>query len=245
MSVAESAGRTDTVPSVIVGDASLMDCQLLAEAIQHRGGLRVVGSATTCAELISLVAGSEADIAVISTRLRDGPSAGLLALRQLRRLHSRARTIMLVDEEQPGIVIEAYRNGARGVFCRSNSSANLRKCILAVCKGQIWASNHQLECIMQTLMRVPAPRLPAIPATDILSKREEQIARMAAAGMSNLEISHNLQLSPHTVKNNLFRTFRKLGISTRIELVLYILSQRKQPEIAKNADQAVSHKVGA
>jgi two-component system, NarL family, nitrate/nitrite response regulator NarL len=169
----------------------------------------------------------------------------LLALRELRPLQSRTRIIMMVDEEQPGLVMEAYRNGARGVFCRSRPPANLRKCILSVYKGGIWASNHQLEWIIQTLMQVPARGLPAIVATQALSKREEQIARMAASGMSNREISQNLQLSSHTVKNNLFRAFRKLGISTRIELVLYILSQPQPSEIAKNADQNVSHKLSA
>jgi two-component system, NarL family, nitrate/nitrite response regulator NarL len=238
MSASQKVGQTDTTSSVIVGDASHMDCQLLAEAIRHRSRFRVVGSATSCGELISLAAGTEADIAVISARLKDGPNAGLLALRDLRRLHPRTRVIMLLDEEQPELVVDAYREGARGVFYRTTElSTNLRKCILSVSRGQIWISNHQLEFIIKSLMEVPTPRLPSIHVTEMLSKREEEIARLAAAGMSNLEISQTLGLSAHTVKNNLFRTFQKLGISTRIELVLYILSQRKQPELANNSSQ--------
>ena len=64
----------------------------------------------------------------------------------------------------------------------------------------------------------------------VASKREEEIAGLVATGMSNRDVADKLGLSPHTVKNFLFRIFEKLGISTRIELVLYVLSQDKPLE---------------
>jgi len=63
-----------------------------------------------------------------------------------------------------------------------------------------------------------------------LSKREEEIARFVASGLSNSEVAQRLSLSRHTVKNYLFRVYEKLGISTRIELVLYVLSRYQGPE---------------
>ncbi len=54
-----------------------------------------------------------------------------------------------------------------------------------------------------------------------------------AQGLTNREISSKLNLSAHTVKNHLFRIFEKLGISSRVELVLYALDQREpQPSPA-------------
>jgi DNA-binding NarL/FixJ family response regulator len=58
-----------------------------------------------------------------------------------------------------------------------------------------------------------------------LSKREEEIARLVAEGMSNRQISQQLTLSEHTIKNYLFRIFEKLGVSTRVELALYALNR--------------------
>jgi DNA-binding NarL/FixJ family response regulator len=57
-----------------------------------------------------------------------------------------------------------------------------------------------------------------------LSKREMEIFRLAASGLSNCEVGQRLSLSASTVKNYLVRVYEKLGISTRIELILYILS---------------------
>jgi len=49
---------------------------------------------------------------------------------------------------------------------------------------------------------------------------------MVAEGLPNQEISSTLGVSLHTVKNHLFRIYAKLGISNRVELVLYALSSR-------------------
>jgi DNA-binding CsgD family transcriptional regulator len=97
--------------------------------------------------------------------------------------------------------------------------------------GQIWASNPQLEGIFQALMQVPSRSVTGPEAIAVLSKREEEIARLVASGLSNREISTKLGLSQHTIKNYLFRIFEKFGFSTRVELALYMLNQTKRPVV--------------
>ena len=83
-------------------------------------------------------------------------------------------------------------------------------------------------------MQAPAPLLAETAVTRALSKREDEIARLVASGLSNREVAQRLSLSRHTVKNYLFRVYEKLGISTRIELVLYISSRYHGPESEQN-----------
>lgn len=229
--------------TIVLADSSTMGCQLLADTIQRRNHFRVVGSATTREEAISAVRKLHPDIAVISSRLQDGAFAGLLALLELHILQPRPRVIMLLDDDRQELVVEAFRNGAQGIFCRTGVTTELRKCIQCVYEGQIWANNVHLEHIVEALMQAPVPGLGKTAVIRALSKREEQIARLVASGLSNREVAQRLSLSPHTVKNYLFRVFEKLGISTRIELVLYMLSQCKGPQSEQNEIAEMTYRV--
>jgi DNA-binding NarL/FixJ family response regulator len=222
--------KAAATPTIIVADATRMDCQLVSEAIQRHSQFRVIGRATTTNEVIAAVRKAEPEIAVISARLQDGAFAGLLALRGLRASHARSRVVMLLDKDERELVVEAFLNNARGVFCRIGSMGELRKCIQSVHDGQIWANNTHVEYIVEALMQAPALGVANGRVATPLSKREEEIARLVAAGLPNRSVSEKLGLSPHTVKNCLSHIFDKLGISTRIEIVLYILSQGKKSE---------------
>jgi DNA-binding NarL/FixJ family response regulator len=61
---------------------------------------------------------------------------------------------------------------------------------------------------------------------------------LVAEGLGNREIAQQLKLSEHTVRNYLFRIFDKLGVSNRVELVLYAATnRRKVPSAADELDQ--------
>ena len=66
----------------------------------------------------------------------------------------------------------------------------------------------------------------------LLTKREEDVVRLVAEGLQNREIAKELKLSEHTVKNYLFHIFDKLGVSSRVELVLYAVSSAKSAQTA-------------
>jgi two-component system nitrate/nitrite response regulator NarL len=241
----EASGNSGAT-AVLIADANRMDCQLLADAVQRNGQLRIVGCATSSGEVLSSVRANRPDVAVISARLPGGAFSGLQLTRELHKLRLGIRIVVVIDADEHELVVDAFRSGARGVFCRTESSKELRKCIQRVHEGQIWANSAQMERIVDALMQTP--KLGAMYSKDIsvLSKREEQVCRLAAVGLSNREISSKLGLSEHTVKNYLFKIFNKLGISTRIELVLYALSQSKRPVSAgRDALQPSSDKFSA
>ena len=62
----------------------------------------------------------------------------------------------------------------------------------------------------------------------MLTKREDEVVNLEVDGLSNCETAQKLGLTEHTVSNYLFRIYEKLGISTRVELVLYALRQKQQ-----------------
>lgn len=106
---------------------------------------------------------------------------------------------------------EAFRAGASGIFSRDQSSDLFCKCIHAVHRGQVWANSRESRFIIDALgptqpMKATLPR-----ATGLLTKREEGVVHLVAEGLTNRDISQQLNLSEHTVRNYLFRIFNKVG----------------------------------
>ena len=56
---------------------------------------------------------------------------------------------------------------------------------------------------------------------DDLSKREREIVALICRGAGDAEISKELNLSPHTVRNHVASVYRKLGVNRRSAVVIW------------------------
>ena len=186
-------------------------------------------AAATPEEVILALDRAPFDVVLIGTSFATEPLEGLRFVSEVRNLHRKVSIVVLLDALERNLVVEAFRCGAQGVFCRSDSFQALCKCILCVHAGQVWASSAELDFVLEALADPMPIDTRGSPSSRPLSKREEEIAHMVAEGLSNRQISERLDLSEHTIKNYLFRVFEKLGVSTRVELTLYALKRGKVP----------------
>jgi len=211
---------------VFIFEPTQMACELLSHALERsRYGLRVVGMATSMhnSDLGEL---ANADIAVVSSTLEEGPLTGFTLLRRLVKGNDSLRCIMLLDQANRDLVIEAFRSGALGVCERSQPYSLLCKCVHSIQHGQVWANSQQLRYVLEALASGMPSRVTNMRGEVLLTQREEAIVSLVAEGLKNREIAETLKLSEHTVKNHLFRVFEKLGISNRAELILYLLGNK-------------------
>jgi DNA-binding NarL/FixJ family response regulator len=85
-----------------------------------------------------------------------------------------------------------------------------------------------------TLRRLMAPAESPVGSVDrsrvmpLLTRREEDVVRLVAEGLKNREIGLKLNVTEHTVRNYVYRILDKLQLSTRVELILYAVSQRER-----------------
>jgi DNA-binding NarL/FixJ family response regulator len=213
---------------VVVSDSSAMACELLASALKRVRTIKLVNCAITSDELSEAICASDPDVAIVSLHLSDGQYLGFKVLRQLQASSVRTRCVMLMDYPEREVVIDAFRAGVRGIFKRSAPVNLLYRCISAVHSGQIWASTEEHQYLLAVVQNTKPLRCLDSRGQKILSKREQDIVPLVAEGLTNKEISEKLQLSEHTVKNHLFRIYEKLGISSRVELILYAVTQRNE-----------------
>jgi DNA-binding NarL/FixJ family response regulator len=170
------------------------------------------------------------DVAIISETLGGVRGRGFEILRELRAAVPKTRTLILLDRGERNLVVEAFRSGARGVFCRSDPLKMLNKCAHKVYEGQMWASDTHLEFLLEALAggAPPAMQLVSAQGARLLSDREEDVVRCLAKGLTNVQIARELKLTENTIKNYLFRVYNKLGVSSRVEVVIYAANQNNR-----------------
>lgn len=133
---------------------------------------------------------------------------------------------MLLQSPKPERVLNAFRDGARGIFYRSHSLKSLSKCIETVHGGQIWVGNEDIEHLLKALAHLRPLHLDNSRGMPLLTRREEDVVRLVADGLKNREIAHKLKVKEHSIRNYIYRIFEKVGVSNRVELILYVISHR-------------------
>jgi DNA-binding NarL/FixJ family response regulator len=220
---------------VFVAETSLIFSQLLAEAIARDSSIEVLGFASGSLEVVQIGHLSSLDVLLISARMEEDPNCGFSVLRELRGDRPGLRAVVLLDSSKPAAVVQAFRSGACGVFCRSMPIEMLCKCIAAVHSGQIWANSEQLGFLLADLGA--SERFSLDPQRlKLLSAREREVIRCLVEGCTNSEIAQILAISRHTVKNYLFKIFDKLGVSNRVELVFQVLSRARDLHPSQTSD---------
>jgi two-component system, NarL family, nitrate/nitrite response regulator NarL len=209
---------------VLVADSSRMHTCLLADALKRDPRLEVVPFESDSSTLIAAVKAHDVDVLVISANLDEQPFRGLEVVHELRGLQLDTRAVLLLDSTKEESVLKAFCAGAHGLFGKSEPTELLTKCVRCVSQGQVWANSEALRIALDGLASSPMVQAMNPSAVKLLSERELQVVRSLAEGLTNREIAARLKLSPHTVKNYLFRIFDKLGVSSRVEVLFMTLS---------------------
>src|ERR1700722_4610175 len=216
---------------VLAADSTAMSTQLLVEALGRDGQFHMIESPAGGAAILQLVKRDHPPVVVVSPSFRDGQMGGFELVREVRTQSSDTRAIMLLDSSERASVTQAFRAGAQGVFCRTEPFRLLAKSIQCVSAGQVWASSTELQFVLEALIQ-PAMTTFNGKGNSLLSAREVDVVRCVSEGLTNREIAQRLKLTEHTVKNYLFRIFDKLGVSSRVEVVLYALGGGSAPRTA-------------
>jgi DNA-binding NarL/FixJ family response regulator len=223
---------------VLIVDNGSMQSQLLADALKNDPKLDCAAAANS-EDLLEQAARKNRDVALIGSYLEGQPMRGVELVRALRAAHPETRAVLLVESSKRELIVEAFRAGARGIFSRHASLDQLRTCVHQVHQGQIWANAEEMGFAVEALESTPKVKAVDAEGADLLSKRELDVVQLLMEGLTNREIGARLKLSPHTVKNYLFKIFDKLGVSNRMELLTLTVAR---PQLAKKVAQSTAPK---
>ena len=210
---------------VLIADSNLMQAQLLTSALRRRSEFRVFICRADETSILQVMATGPPHVIVFSLNHSVSTAFQMATLRRIHLPYPAVAKILLVESCEPELVITAFRSGARGIFSLTDTHFRLLcRCIQRVAEGQVWANAQQMGFLLDLISQVPSLRVLNSVGREMLTPREEQVVALATESLSNREIARELDLSEHTIKKYLFRIFDKLGVSSRVELVLYAVN---------------------
>ena len=155
---------------------------------------------------------------------------GMRAVGQIASAAPTSKVIVLSGQLNDGEALAAARSGAWGYAHRQADGKTIVRILDSVMRDEHWMPRRVMSGLLLDGSS-PAHRRAANPIrvarTPSLSKREQEISHLVLAGVSNKEIAIQLQITEATVKAHLTVVFRKLGVTSRLQLGL-LLSQRKE-----------------
>ena len=216
-----SATASAAIP-VLIADSNRLQSHLLSSALRRRSEFRISTCPVDVDSILHAVAFAPVKVVILSLNHSVQIADQMAAMRRIHLAHPAVAKVLLAESYDRELVISAFRSGARGIFCLTDTHFRLFcRCIQRVAEGQIWANTEHMNFLLDSVSEAPSLRVINSNGRQLLTPREEQVVALIAEGLSNRDTARELNLSEHTIKKYLFRIFDKLGISSRVELVLY------------------------
>jgi DNA-binding NarL/FixJ family response regulator len=217
----------------------VMLCDLLKGAFEPIPDIYLLEPTNDVRHLLDTSKADSADVILLGSPRQENIASVISIIGSLPARYAESKVIVLTQNSDYAEVIALFRSGAKGLL--SNEDLNfdlLCKSIRCVHQGQIWASNEQLVYLVSSLAHPRSREVTDSYGRRLLTTREQQVLHLLAEGLSNYELAEELKLSEHTIKNHLFRIYDKLGVSTRMEAVLYALTPRETHRVSSIQEQS-------
>jgi DNA-binding NarL/FixJ family response regulator len=189
--------------------------------IKNRPGMEVIGEAGNLTDGLEIISTLKPDIILLELNLTEQTSSDVIS--RIIKASDLSRVILVTGMSNPQIYQQAVEDGVMGVVFKTQSPETLIKAIDKVNSGEVWLERSMIANVLSHLSRNNKPSRINSETDNIneLSEREKQIVRLIGQGFKNKKISTELCISETTVRHHLTSIYSKLGVSDRLELLVY------------------------
>jgi two-component system, NarL family, nitrate/nitrite response regulator NarL len=195
---------------VLVADDHPVYRSGLVAAIRERPELSLAAECEDGEDAVAAVRELRPDVALLDVRMRRLDGVG--ALERLGGARSPARVVFLSAFGEGEVVARALAAGAAGFLSKEAEREDICDALVAAARGEMVLSPSLQSGVLRELQR-PAPDGVR------LSRREADVMRLTARGLTGPQIALRLGIAPSTVKTHLRRVYAKLGVGDRATMV--------------------------
>lgn len=200
--------------------------EALRNIIDSQQDMEVVGEAEDGFTAIEKVKKLKPDIVVLDISLPD--ISGLEVSYQIRNLcesemfNHRVNVVILSIYTNEKFVFRALESGVLGYVPKSSPSSEILTAIRSANRGKHYLGSDISEVVISKFLS-NSQNPPESPEYNLLTKREQEIFRLIAEGMSSQEIARFLFISRKTVEKHRANIMQKLGVRNLSQLLKYAL----------------------
>jgi len=218
------AGAAGPIRVLLVEDHQTMLWGLQKLIDGERPRMEVAGTARTCAEALEQAAQLAPDVILLDLDL-----AGVCMIDFLPELlaNGLSRALVLSCERDTDILDQAVRRGTRGILHKEVAAEYVLKAIDAVHRGELWFDAETMARMFGQLLGARSGNKPeqVLAKHAALTARERDIVHAAVehSGSANRLVAERLFISEHTLRNHLTSIYRKLDVTSRLEMYVYAI----------------------
>lgn len=208
--------------AILLADDHVLVREGTRELLEREKDMLVVGEAGDGEEAVSLTAELHPDVVIMDIAM---PKLnGIEATKRIKVANPETAVLILSAYDDDQYIFALLEAGAAGYLLKDVPSHELVEAIRAVNAGE---SALHPAIARKVINRFASPRgeARAEVAVDQLSKREMEVLKLAARGMTNMEIAQGLVLSVRTVQGHLSNIFSKMQVGSRTEAVIQALNR--------------------
>ena len=206
---------------IIIVDDHILFREGLAAIIRSETDIEIIGQAGSVQEASELVRTSKPDLILMDFGLPDGTGAD--ATRAILKEYPQCKIIFLTMSEEDEHLFAAIRSGAKGYLLKNMRPSKLISTLRSVQQGESALSRSMTLRLMEELARTKEMPRTGDPT---LTRREMEVLRELASGVSNQEIAQHLFISENTVKYHVHSILEKLNLSDRRDAAIYAREHR-------------------
>ena len=209
---------------IVIADDHALFREGLKRILSLEKNILVVGEASQGDEVVKVVERTKPDVLLLDLRMPKGDLVQILL--ELGERNPATRVLILTAFSEEENILNAAKGGAKGYILKGVSSATLLQAIKTVHAGGVWIDKETPAAeAFEEILRGRPGRFgkPADEVLEALTKREMEILRLVAEGLSNDEIGKRIFISEKTVKTHLTNIFDKLNVNNRFKAALYLM----------------------
>jgi len=214
------SSSTNPIRIIILDNQTLFRVGLRG-ILEAQSGMKVVGEAGSVNEGIDIATSLKPDIILFELNLMG--QSDLDFVPTLVKSSSGSRLILVTEITDPKALQKIVEDGVVGVIYKTQPPETLTKAIEKVHSGEVWLERSLIANVLSRLSRAKPSQEIESEADSIirLSEREKEVVKLIGQGYKNKRISTELCISETTVRHHLTSIYDKLGVSDRLELLVY------------------------